>query len=348
VPIDRCANIGGPGKIVTPAGTYATTGDIKVNINRDFRDLESSLNGKVGKSLRKTTVEITAELVPIAAYAIQLITLQPSNIGDSIFGCTDSYIEIWGRDDVKLRFHAGALMKPPAVNFSSDKNLYGEATWSGVVKDNEELATLNKLMTMSDAAFLEPEGASDVSNWVTKGGKLFFDNTDTNPATNPFWGLTSEDGITVQVEYETEGRKHDVTGEYDRKLTGVTVKVTFKPAGLSMEDLFALLPVDGPEAVPGVNLADIAKSLKVRHTPASEGDLVCSLFAAAPELSSLVWSRTVSRVGELSFIGIGSIDSGTEQPNPLYAFTAHPGVLELEGGGSLDLEGGGGELELES
>jgi hypothetical protein len=307
--IARCTNIGGPGKIVTPAGTYVTTGDIKVNINRDFRDLESSLAGKVSKLLRKTSIEISAELVPIPLYATQLITLQPTNIGESLYGCTDSYIEIWGRDDAKLRFHAGALIKPPAVNFSSDKNLFGEATWGAVVKNNEDLATLGKLLTMSSAAFVEPSGASNVAAWVNKAGLLTFDSDE----------MTSEDGITVQVDYETTPRRDDLNGEYDTKLSGVTVKVTLKPTGLSMEDLFALLPVDGPDAIPGVNLADIAKVLQVRHTPAADGDLICDIVAAAPEMSGLVWSRTLSRCGELSFVGVGSVATGV--PNPLYAFT---------------------------
>jgi hypothetical protein len=313
----RCLSLGGPAKLVTAVGTYVTTGDITLDISRDFRDIESSLAGKIDKQLQKTTINITAELAPIPAYATQLITLQPTNIGSSMFGCTDAYLDIHGRDTEKFRFHAAALIKPPIVNWSSSKNLYGEATWQAVVKNAEDLATLGNLLTRSTASFTEPGAAHSAAGWQMKGGKMFFDNSDETSA-NKWWGVETEDGISVEVVYGATPRRDDLNGEYDLKLSDVTVMVKLKPNNIAVSDLMALFPVDGPNGIPGLSLSTLAKTLDIKPSPLAENDLVFSMLAASPENDSLVWSRTVNRIGEISFVGVSSVTSGT--PNPLYAF----------------------------
>jgi hypothetical protein len=314
----RCLSLGGPAKLVTAVGTYVTTGDITLDISRDFRDIESSLAGKIDKQLQKTTINITAELAPIPAYATQLITLQPTNIGSSMFGCSDAYLDIHGRDTEKFRFHAAGLITPPIVNFSSSKNLYGEATWQAVVKNAEDLATLGNLLTRSTASFTEPSAAHSAAGWQMKGGKMFFDNSDEDPETNKWWGVETEDGISVEVVYGTTPRRDDLNGDYDLKLSDVSVVVKLKPNNISVADLMAKFPVDGPSAIPGLSLSTLAKTLDIKPSPLAENDLIFSMLAASPENDSLVWSRTVNRIGEISFVGVSSVTSGT--PNPLYAF----------------------------
>lgn len=316
----RCLSLGGPAKIVTAVGTYVTTGDITLSINRDFRDIESSLAGKIDKQLQKTLIEITAELAPIPDYGTQLITLQPTNIGSSMFGCTDAYLDIHGRDTDKFRFGAAALIKPPVVNFSTSKNLFGEATWQAVVENEQDLATLGNLLARSTASFTEPGAAHSAAGWQMKGGKLYFDNSDQTSA-NPWWGVETEDGISVEVVYGTTPRRDDLNGEYDLKLSDVAVMVKCKPNNIAVDDLMELFPVDGPSAIPGLSLSTLAKTLNIATSPIAEGDLQFAMLAASPENDSLIWSRTVNRIGEISFVGVSSVSGGT--PNPLYAFSLY-------------------------
>lgn len=312
----RCGVIAGPGKIVTAVGTYVTTGDIKVSIARDSRDLQSSLRGRVGKVHKGMKISIKAELVPIPAYAVELITMQPSNIGSSIFGCTDAYLDIFGRDGVKLRFKAGGLAQPPPVRFG-DANLYGEAEWHAVVGNDTDIGTLETVLALSSASFTEPQAAGDASLWQTKAGVLAW---GASPSA-PFAAMISEDTIEIAVKYELRQRMNSVDGMFDELLKSVSVEMKLKPQELTLAQLLTKMPVDGPSAVPGLNLATLAEVMQVKTTPQAEGDLVCDLPAMVADASELAWGNESNRLGELTLIGVDSYNGSAL--NSLYTFSAY-------------------------
>jgi len=313
----RCGVIAGPCKIVTPTGTYVTTGDVKVSISRDTRDLQSSLRGRVGKVLKGTKISIKGELVPIPAYAVELITLQPSNIGSSIYGCTDAYLDIFGRDGVKLRFVSAGLRQPPPVRFG-DANLYGEAEWGAVVGNDTDIGTLETLLAVSASAFTEPQAAGDASLWQTKAGVLVWGSAPSAP----FDAMISEDTIEIAVKYELRQRMNSVDGPFDELLKAVSVEMKLKPQEMTVAQLLTKMAVDGASAVPGLNLATLAEVMQVKTTPQAEGDLVCDLPAMVCDASELAWGNESNRLGELTLIGVDSYD-GVSALNSLYTFSAY-------------------------
>lgn len=314
----RCGVIAGPCKIVTPVGTYVTTGDVKVSIARDSRDLQSSLRGRVGKVHKGMKISIKGELVPIPSYAVELITLQPSNIGSSIYGCTDSYLDIFGRDGIKLRFAAGGLRNPPPVRFG-DANLYGEAEWGAVVGSDTDIGTLETILAVSSAAFTEPQAAGDASLWQTKAGVLVWGTTPSAP----FDAVASEDTIEIAVKYDLRARMNSKDGMFDELLKGVSVEMKLKPQEMTVAQFLTKLPVDGPSAVPGLNLATIAEAMQVNTTPQADGDLMCALAAMVADAGELAWGAESNRIGELTLIAVDSYDSENTVLNPLYAFTLY-------------------------
>lgn len=314
--IPRCGVIAGPAKIVTPTGTYVTTGDIQLSIQRTTRDMASSLRGRVGKTLLGQKISIKAELVPIPQYALDLITMQPSNIGSSIYGCTDAYIDIHGRDGVKLRFAAGGLRSPGAISFGT-KNLYGTFEWGAVVGNDTDIATLATVLAVSSASFTEPQAAGDASLWQTNAGVLVW---GTDPSA-PFDEVASEDTIDITVKYDLRPRKNSRDGEFDELLKGVSVEVKLKPQEMTVAQLLTKLPVDGPNAAPGLNLATIAEAMQIKTSPQAEGHLVVDLFSAYADMGNLAWGNENNRLGELTLIAVDSYNSGTSALNPLYAFS---------------------------
>lgn len=312
----RCGVIAGPGKIVTATGTYVTTGDIKISIARDSRDLSSSLRGRVGKVHKGMKISIKAELVPIPAYAVELVTMQPSNIGGSIFGCVDAYLDIFGRDGVKIRFKAGGLAQPPPVRFG-DANLYGEAEWHAVVGNDTDVGTLENVLALTAAAFTEPQAAGDASLWQTKAGVLVWGSAPVAP----FDSVVSEDTIEVAVKYELRQRMNSVDGLYDELLKSVSVEMKLKPQEMTLAQLLTKLPVDGPGAVPGLNLATLAEVMKVKTSPQADGDLVCDLPAMVADASEWTWGNESNRIGELTLIAVDSYADSALQP--LYAFSLY-------------------------
>lgn len=312
----RCGVIAGPGKIVTAVGTYVTTGDIQVSLAHTSRDLSSSLRGRLGKALQGQKISIKAELVPIPQYAVELITMQPSNIGSSIYGCTDAYIDIFGRDGVKLRFKAGGLRQPGLVSFGT-KNLYGTFEWGAVVGNDTDIGTLENVLAVSSAAFTEPQAAGDASLWQTKSGVMVMGDAPSAP----FDSMLSEDSIDIQVKYDLRERKNSRDGTFDELLKGVSVEVKLKPQEMTLAQLLTKLPMDGPNAVPGLNLASIAEVLQVKTAPQAEGDLVCDITKAFADMGNLAWGNENNRIGELTLVAVDSYAESALQP--LYGFSLY-------------------------
>lgn len=314
--IPRCGVIAGPAKIVTPTGTYVTTGDIQVSITRDKRDLQSSLRGKVGSVLKGTKISIKGELVPIPSYAVELITMQPTNIGSSIYGCTDAYLDIFGRDGVKLRFKAAGLRSPGAIKFG-DANLYGEFEWGAVVGNDTDIATLTNILALSSAAFTEPQAAGDASLWQVKSGILIWGESPSAP----FDEMAAEDTFELMVKYDLRPRGNSRDGPYDELIKGVSVELKFKPQEMTIAQLLEKCPVDGPSAAPGSNMAALAEVMQLKTTPQAVGDLVIDLPAMFCDTSNLAWGSENNRLGELTLMAASSYNAETSALNSLYAFS---------------------------
>lgn len=306
---NRCLSVGGPCKITTCDGEFVSVGDVTVNISNEFRQLESSLAGKVGKQKTKTSVEVKWVPVPIPAYAPLLINLQPTDIGETIFGCEDCFLEIHGRDGTKLTFHAAAVSDPPELRLVPNQDLFGEVTFRCVVSDETDLATANALKTLTSASFTEPAAASDVSQWVSRGATLKWGDDA------PFNAITMEEGVVIKVAYEITDKTDALQGYYDSKLDAVTLSVKFKPNNMTEADFFAAMPVDGVFALAGTNLADLARELVAKHAPAN-GGLKVTVAAAAMTQGQLAWGRTIARQGEWVMEAVGSVTDNV--PDPLY------------------------------
>ncbi|WP_395735226.1 hypothetical protein, partial [Prosthecobacter sp.] len=316
--IPRCGVIAGPCKLVTPTGTYVTTGDVVVDFARDTRPLSSSLRGTIGTVHKGMKCSIKGELAPIPAYAVQLITMQPTNIGSSIYGCTDAYIDIFGRDGVKLRFKAGGLRSPGSIKFG-DANLYGEFEWGAVVGNDTDIGTLENLLALSSAAFTEPQAAGDASLWQTKAGILIWGAAPSAP----FDALSSEDIIEIAIKYELVSKYNPVNGNYDERIKGVTVELMITPQEMTIAQLLEKMPVDGPSAVPGLNLATLAEAMQIITAPQAEGDLVVDLPAMVCDASNLNWGADKNRLGKLTLKAVGSYNEDTSALNPLYALSTY-------------------------
>jgi hypothetical protein len=390
----RCSRIVGPCKIVTCDATYVSVGDVKLSIKRDTRKLESSIAGKVGETLNKTVVEVKFKPIPLPSYASTLFPFQPSDIGKSVFGCTDCSMQIHGADGIKVTLKAVGAIGTRTLAFGRKKDLYSDVTFRAVVADATDIATLDNLAAISSSAFTAPSSAYQSSDWVARAATVTYlgrtaktftaattdvisctahglldgdtiqvssagtlpagltaltvyyvrdkttdtfkvaltsggtaiDITDTGTGTHSFRkspavaSITVDDGVEITINYETDDKEDDLNGHVDTRLKGITCTAKFAPNNLSVAQIRNLLPWDGPNAKPGLNLGAIGYQLTVGHSP-SAGGLQCLLPIAVPTDTELTWGMSADRDGDITMAALQGYDTDLSAPLALYAIS---------------------------
>lgn len=314
---DRCTGvIAGPATVATPDITMVTQGDVIVDITRNFRAQETSLHGEVGRVLEGQVVSIRFAPKGDLAYLPYLFPFQPSNIGDEMFGCSDEYLRIHGQDGIRLELKAGAIFQPPPIRIARNRDLFGDCEFRAVVANDTDLSDANALYEISSTSFTAPTGAADAP----------FNRTATWSwgASSPYTDVESEDGYEFQVRYGANERALDTAGIIGAKLASVEATCQFKPQGLTLAQVMAMMSLDGSaNSVPGTAALSLSNAFTVVTGDGSAGNLSCAFAKAFVERSGHAWGRNVGRFnGGITMRAAVSVTTG--DINPLFAFAEVP------------------------
>ena len=293
----RQSIIRGPGTI-TYGGVHLFDKDgITAEIESATQEIPSSISGNLDTI--KTDQIGRVSLTPVGNLSEALISVlypayaQTPEIGKSLFGISDAPLVVSSRAGTKVTFAAAALTQLPELKLSPVATAFGQAQFTALVP-NGKLPTdaTTKFYTVAAATYADGEPPRD--------GLSGFHYTGT------FGSLSSPDtldGWTVTPEMQVEAVTTDSQGTIDYTLTGMTVRASCTPLGLTEAQLLGALPVLNGR---GSSLAS-ANDLEI----ASDGGLTVTLKCASLVTGPIQWGATMLRAGQIGFIANIDVTDGS-------------------------------------
>lgn len=293
----RQSIIRGPGT-VTFGGVHLFDKDgITAEIESSTNEIPSSISGNLDTI--KTDQIGRVSLTPVGNLSESLISVlypayaQVPVIGQSLFGSSDAPLAVSSRAGTKVTFTAAALTQLPELRLSPVETAFGQAQFTAVVP-NGKLPTdgTTKFYTVASATYADGEPPRDgLSGFHYTGtfGQLSIPDT--------------LDGWTVSPEMQVEAVTTDSQGTIDYTLTGMTVRASCTPLGLTEQQLLAALPVLKGRGASLASTDDLVIS--------STGGLTVTLKCASLVTGPIQWGSTMLRAGQIGFIANIDVTDGS-------------------------------------
>ena len=283
----RQSIIRGPGTVSFGGVKIHDSSGITANIESSTQDIDSSVAGKLDTIKTDQTGKIS--LTPVGNITQALLDLffpswmKKPVFGTSIMGETDRPLVVSSRAGMKVTFACAGLTKCPELLLSPVKTAFGGIEFTAVVANGKLPGETGAFYSVAAAEYDggEPsrEGLSGRHYQATFGDLAIPD---------------TQDGWTVTPELQLEPVGSDSQGTIDYTLSGVTVRASCTPLGLSEADILAALPVGKGR---GASLAS-ASDLVI----AADGGLSVTLKNAALLTGPIQWGASQLRAGQLGFV----------------------------------------------
>lgn len=299
---------------------YVSEGDVVVEVRYTFRDIASSLLGKIGQ--RKVDQEIRVKFTPLGRpdYAPTLFSLNVGDIGSDILGCVDAPLVIKGADGTTVTFKAAGIIRPPTLRLAPNKSLYGEVEFACCVANNDDIITADSVQTITTGNPFEiPEEACDVAGIIERAATVS-------------WGITAplddialtEEGVEVTIEYETSPKLTAQNGTIGHRLDGIIARASFRPTNIDEDVFFKLARTQGGAA--GIGEQAFNELLTLTHSPAAGGLTIVLQDAYVDDSGgSLIWGNSQNRIGQVSLRAGVTCDAGPPVTTvPPYSVDVNP------------------------
>lgn len=283
----RQSIIRGPGTVSFGGVKIHDSSGITANIESSTQDIASSVAGKLDTIKTDQTGKIS--LTPVGNITQALLDLffpswmKKPVFGTSIMGETDRPLVVSSRAGMKVTFACAGLTKCPELLLSPVKTAFGGIEFTAVVANGKLPGETGAFYSVAAAEYDggEPsrEGLSGCHYQATFGDLAIPD---------------TQDGWTVTPELQLEPVGSDSQGTIDYTLSGVTVRASCTPLGLSEADILAALPAGKGR---GASLAS-ASDLVI----AADGGLSVTLKNAALVTGPIQWGASQLRAGQLGFV----------------------------------------------
>ena len=288
----RQSIIRGPGTVKIGTVKIFDASGITADIDSATSDIPSSIAGKldtiktdqIGKIALTPVGNLTADLLAILFPS----WAQTPDIGRSVFGSTDSPLIVSSRAGQKVTFKATGITKLPEIYLSPVKTAFGSVEFTALLANGKLPNETNAFYQVEAATYADGEPPRNAlsgfhygATWGTGQGAFTIPDT--------------LDGWTITPELQLEPVTTDSQGTIDYTLTGVTVRASCTPLGLSESDILAKLPVSSAR---GSSLAS-ANDLVI--TAANPG-LTVTLKKASLVTGPIQWGATMLRAGQLGFV----------------------------------------------
>ena len=283
----RQSIIRGPGTVMFGGLKIHDSSGITADIESSTQEIPSSIAGKLDTIKTDQTGKIS--LTPVGNITQALLDLffpswmKKPVFGTSIMGDADKPIVVSSRAGTKVTFACAGLTKCPELLLSPVKTAFGGIEFTAVVANGKLPGDTGAFYSVAAAEYDggEPkrEGLSGCHYQATFGDLAIPD---------------TQDGWTVTPELQLEPVGSDSQGTIDYTLSGVTVRASCTPLGLSEADILAALPVGKGR---GASLAS-ASDLVI----AAGGGLSVTLKNAALVTGPIQWGASQLRAGQLGFV----------------------------------------------
>jgi len=304
--------IHGPAVVLFNGVTYYFKEGLKCSLKRQRAKIEVDAFGQIAEVAKDCVVEFTgspAGAIRSADLAGQMPHL-PANVGQSIFGATDTPLVVQTiNDGAAITWSRGAISKYPSILLSATRGtLYkGEMTFSCLMASTFAPTSSTAWKSIASAAFADrtfDPSTVRMAQYVASWG-----------STPPYDAILSTDGFTLTPLIATENISVDNYGVVDIALKSVTGAAQFKPANLTEAQIDALIELQGAGArLPGQAIGDGGNDLVI-----TSNLLVATLKMAGAVDYELMYATGKLRAGEVAFGAATTFTGGT--PNPVFTFT---------------------------
>ena len=286
MPITRQSIVRGPGTVTFKGATLFDASGITAEIDSSTQDIMSSIAGKLDTI--KTDQIGKISLTPVGNLSNTLLdVLFPAYtrtpvIGQSVFGETDSPLNIVAQAGKKVTFCSAALTKIPELYLSPVKTAFGAAEFTALLANGKSPVDSLGFYTVESFTYADgtpPRDGLSGFHYVGTYGDL--EITDTT------------EGWTVAVDAQLGAVTTDELGTIDYTLTGINVKAKCTPLGLSEEQILAALPTSKSRGSSISGAHDLVIS--------ASGGLSVVLKKAALVTGPLNWGASALRAGEIGF-----------------------------------------------
>lgn len=277
--------ISGPGAVIFGGQTIHDKEGIEASIESQQEAALSSLYGQVTAFKADQVGKIT--FTPCGSISADLLAVLFPHaspvMGASLFGAADAPAVVHSLAGVKLTAHAAALTKIPSLALSPVRTAFGQAELTFLVANGLAPSTASGFYTVAAAAFT----ATALADTAVKTGVYL----GTYNATT----IHTQDGWTVEFDLQTTPVVIDDTGTVDLLLSGLTVRASCTPVGITEADLMALQPhlLDRGSSMIGAYDLTIATTVV--------GGLSVVLKNARCMTGPLAWGNGKLRAGQLGF-----------------------------------------------
>jgi hypothetical protein len=281
----RQAIITGPGAVLFGGQTFHDKDGIEAALESTQEDALSSLYGRVTSFKADQTGRITFTPCGDLA-AAQLAVLFPHTtpvLGSSLFGSSDATAVVHSLAGVKLTAISAALTQIPSLTLSPTRTALGPAGISFLVGNGLMPSAENALYKIESATF----AATALGNTTVKAGIYH----GTYGATT----IYTQDGWQVTFDLQTSPVVTDDAGTVDLMLTGLTVRASCTPVGVSESTFLGWQPhtLDRGTSMVGASDLVIATS--------TVGGLSVTLENARFMSGPVRWGAGTLRAGQIGF-----------------------------------------------
>ena len=283
----RQSIIRGPGTVTFGGVKLFDKDGITAEIESNSQEVPSSISGTLDTI--KTDQIGRISITPVGNLSAAILNVlypsfaQTPEIGRSLLGATDAPLLVASRAGTKVTFNAAALTQCPELKLSPVATAFGQAQFTALLANGKLPTDAGSFYAVAAAAYADGEpprtGLSGFHYQGTYGSLAIPDTLD---------------GWTVTPEMQTEAVTTDSQGTIDYTLTGMTVRASCTPLGLTESQLLAALPV----------LKGRGKSLASENdlVISSTGGLTVTLKHAALVTGPIQWGATMLRAGQIGFV----------------------------------------------
>lgn len=242
-------------------------------LGSDLGPLDDHQTDQMGKLTLIPAGDVSAELL---AY---LFPQQTPTLGASLFGSSDTAVEIHTKAGQKITLHNGAVTKPPQLRLSSTGGAFsGAAEITNLVAKGKKVSEASGFLTIAATAYA-------------------LGNPDKFALSGKFYGATlgattfpsTEAGFQLDVTIETEPVKADDTGTLDLIVKSVTAEITFIPKTLDESAAVTLLGILGGRGA--------SQSSDDDFVVTAEGGLTVTLKRPSIKTVPLAFGSSTNRIG---------------------------------------------------
>lgn len=233
--IDRTSIIHGPAKITFGGQSFWSKGDITMRqINERFA-LESANFGPLDERVQNRRFEITFEPEGrfTSALAAILWPYAATNIGDDVFGASDTPLTINTKAGQQFVFHNSAITSMPSIRLGVAQTIQGSVTFTCLLANNTDPTNAAAYYTQSSVAYPGDTGF-DVADILTKAYSSAW-------GAAPWDSFLTEEGWEFEFDLTLADKMVDGLGTVGMSLQSLVARATAIPVGPSEADSIAAM-----------------------------------------------------------------------------------------------------------